>query len=58
MFTPFTENTVYRGRYTVFGKTMAVKKVVNTAVNGKLLLAIGNPILKALPNILKDFHTG
>ena len=31
---------IYRGFY---GQTMAVKKVANTAVNGKLPLAVRNP---------------
>ena len=46
---PFTVNTIYclidRG---CEGQTMAIKKMANTAVNSKLLLAVGNPSDDAL----------
>ena len=50
--------TVYRKKPFTAVNNGGKKNVANTAFNGKLLLAIGNPIMKALPYILKDFHTG
>ena len=48
---PFTVNILYRGFY---DQTMAVK-MVNTTINGKSLLTVGNPMQTQTMNVFHPY---